>query len=580
MASARRKLGELLVANRSITKEQLREALELQRESLLPLGQILVRAGMVSEGLLLQSLAALLGVPAWRLDRDRPSHEALDKLCPEVCRQYQVLPIEVRGDLLILGMKNPADIESIEMVRNLTGMRVEPVLVSDRRLEEALAELGGIRAFGERMDGLVAMALSSVDKDQVTRGAAQRSSLAEAETRPVVGLVNQILTDAVRMRASDVHIEPRFEKVEIRFRVDGELVTIRDFPKSLLPMVVARIKIMAELDIVEYRMPQDGRIGVAIDGRVIDLRVSVLPNIHGPRVVLRVLDKTASLRSLEQLGFDGPDLALIRALIAKPYGMMLVTGPTGSGKTTTLYAALGELRARTRNIMTCEDPVEYDIEGINQSQVNEKVGLTFAAQLRAILRQDPDVVLVGEIRDGETIQTALRAALTGHLVLSTLHCNDAVSAVPRLLDMGADPFLVSTTLIGVTAQRLVRALCPHCRRQTAPSPEESALLEPYLAGNERPIICEPAGCARCNRLGYRGRLVLQEVLPVGREVSKAIANRRSAAAIRAMASEMGCRTMADDAIARILAGQTTFAEARRQVFFEDLPRVKPGARAA
>lgn len=579
MPHAKKKLGEVLVASRLITQDQLDRALELQRHSPLPLGQILVRAGMVQEELLLQSLAANLGVTAWHLDQNPPTGEALGKLGAAMCRQYQILPIQVRGDLMILGMRNPLDAETIEMVRNVTQLRVEPVLVSDLKLEALLDDLISDRIQNQRMDGLVAMAMSSVEGERAVLGATERSAPTEEDTRPVVGLVNQVLTDAIHMRASDIHIEPRFGKVDIRFRLDGELVTVRDFPRTLLPMVVARIKIMAELDIVEYRMPQDGRIGFMIDGRMVDLRVSVLPNIHGPRVVLRVLDRAISLRALADLGVGAANLALFRTLIQKPYGMMLVTGPTGSGKTTTLYAALAELRAQTRNIMTCEDPVEYDLDGINQSQVNEKVGLTFAAQLRAILRQDPDVVLVGEVRDEETVATAIRAALTGHLVLSTLHCNDAVAAVPRLLDMGADPFLVSTSLIGVTAQRLVRSLCPECRRQVAPTSEEAALLEPYLRPGERPVLCEAVGCERCRHIGYRGRIMIQEVLPIHREIGRAIADRASVGAIRQMASRQGFRTMAEDAVERILTGQTTLAEARRQVFFED-ESAGPGVRHA
>ncbi|HCE01337.1 MAG TPA: type II secretion system protein GspE, partial [Armatimonadetes bacterium] len=380
-------MGELLLAHRLITQEQLDQALALQRERPGSLGSILVSLGFITEDLLLQALAAQHGVSAWRLERDAPKAAAVAKVPEHICRTYQVLPVEVRGDLLVLAMRNPYDLDAIDAVRNVTGMRVEPVLAQEDRLANAIERTFSARAQAN-MDGYVERALEEF-KPQDER--ARKATLTEEDTRPVVGLVNQILIDAIRMGASDIHIEPRADRVDLRYRIDGELHPIRTIPQGLMPMLTTRLKILAELDIVESRLPQDGRISVEVDGREVDLRVSVLPNYHGQRIVLRILDKSVTLKKLDELGFSPQNLRLFRNLIHKPYGMILVTGPTGSGKTTTLYAALREVQKKTNNIMTCEDPVEYDIDGINQSQVFEKVGLTFAMQLRAILRQDPDV---------------------------------------------------------------------------------------------------------------------------------------------------------------------------------------------
>jgi type IV pilus assembly protein PilB len=394
------------------------------------------------------------------------------------------------------------------------------------------------------------------------------------DSRPIVNLVNNLLSEAIRAGASDVHIEPRSERVDVRYRIDGQMKKVSEIPQALLPMITTRLKIMAEIDIVEFRVPQDGRVTVQIDGRQVDLRVSVLPNYHGQRIVLRILDQSKSLKSLNEIGFRDRDLHLFRSLVRKPYGMFLVTGPTGSGKTTTLYAALAELREVTNNIMTCEDPIEYDIDGINQSQVNEKVGLTFASQLRATLRQDPDIILVGEIRDGETAQTAMRAAMTGHLVLTTLHCNDAASAIPRLLDMDIDPFLLSTSLIGVMSQRLLRVLCPHCKDEEIADGEDRALLEAYGFAAEPVGI--PKGCAMCSGTGYKGRAPVHEIMPVTPALARMIAEREPVESLRKAAGFVG---MQEEAIEMALAGLTSLAEAQRVVFFES-PESRPRLRVA
>ncbi|MBS1717338.1 MAG: Flp pilus assembly complex ATPase component TadA [Armatimonadetes bacterium] len=568
MSNVRRRLGDHLIALKLINQDQLSTALELQKDSPAPLGSILVSLGFLTEDLLLKALAAQMGVSPWTLGDNPPTPEAVSKVPGHLCRTYQVLPVAVRHDLLVLAMRNPADLDAIDLIRNFSGMRIEPVLVDADRLMKTIDETYRDQpGAAGNMDTLVASAIKEFNID-LNVNAKREKLTGEVDERPVVGLINQVLADAIRLGASDVHIEPRPDKVEVRYRVDGQLVPVRDFPIALHPMFSTRLKIMAELDIVEHRIPQDGRISAMVDNRLIDLRVSILPNQHGSRIVLRILDKSASIKSLDQLGFSQEQYDAFKSKVEKPYGLYLVTGPTGSGKTTTLYAALNQLRTTANNIMTCEDPIEYEMPGINQSQVNEKVGLTFALQLRAILRQDPDIILVGEIRDGETANIAIRAALTGHLVLSTLHCNDAPSAVPRLLDMGLDPFLLSTCLLGVSSQRLIRNLCTSCREPAAASDEDMKFLREYLNDNEIPMLYKSVGCAKCGYTGFKGRQAVHEVMPLSAPIANAIAERATLNEVREVAEQYGYKPMRDAAINLVLNGVTTLQEARRQVFFE------------
>jgi type IV pilus assembly protein PilB len=568
MLSSRQRLGELLVTHRLITAEQLARALEVQCERPQPLGQILVNLNYLTEERLLQACAVQKGVSAWHLQHDPPTKEALALIPSNICRAHALLPVRVRPDRLFLAMRDPSDIDAIDLVRNITKMRIEPVLASEERLVKMLDEMFGATGSAGNGDDLtsrlVSEAMSEIAGDA---GDAGEGGITEAEMRPVVGLVNELLAEAVRVKASDIHIEPRKDRVEIRYRLDGQLQRVHEIPVKLRAPLTARLKIMANLDIVEYRVPQDGRMTLTVDGRTVDLRVSVLPAYHGQRIVLRILDKSATLRTMTDLGFNAHNRSIFDEMIRKPYGLVLVTGPTGSGKTTTLYAAINQLKEISNNIMTCEDPVEYDIDGVNQSNVNEKIGLTFGAQLRAILRQDPDVVLVGEIRDQETAETAVRAALTGHLVLSTLHCNDAPSAIPRLIDMGMEPFLLSTALIGVTAQRLVRRLCDHCKEQYASSPEERAQFGTALVG-DIPMLWRAVGCPRCAGTGYAGRMAVHEIFPVAPDVQRAIASREPMDSLRRTASQYGYQAMQQDAMQRVLTGQTSLSEARRLVFFD------------
>jgi len=391
----------------------------------------------------------------------------------------------------------------------------------------------------------------------------------QAEARPVVAIVNKILSEAMRTRASDVHIEPYREHIDVRFRIDGQLHRAYKLPLQLLPGIVARVKIMGEMDIVEYRLPQDGHLTFPYENRNIDVRISCIPSHHGQRLVMRVLDTAMTLRSLSELGFNDRNLELFKDMINKPWGLVIVTGPTGSGKTTSLYAAVNQLKEHSRNIMTCEDPVEYEIAGISQSSVSDKLGLTMATLLRALMRQDPDIILVGEIRDRETAETAIRAALTGHLVLSTMHSNDAVSAIPRLLDMGIEPLLLSSALIGVTAQRLVRMLCPDCRDQSPTTPEENVIFR-AVYGEPVETSWRSVGCKNCAGTGFRGRTGVHEVLPLTPEIQRLIQVGVPPDELKNFSSVYGYRPMQEDACDRVIAGHTTLREVERNIYFDTM----------
>lgn len=560
----RRKIGEVLVSVGLITNAQLTQALDAQRTIPMPLGALLVHLGFVSEDIMLGVLAQEYGVEPWPLDQWPAAPDAIARVPADICRSHIVLPVAVHGDVLSLAMANPDDVEAIEMVRYATRMQVEPFLATRFRLQQAIERIHGTGKLAQTVDQLVESAVKEVD----VRVAASEI-IAEAESAPVINLVNQLFEEAIRAQASDIHIEPRKDRLEIRMRVDGQLRPLRDLPTSIQPMVAARIKIMAEMDVAEFRLPQDGRLVLFVDGREVDFRVSVIPSRHGQRVVLRILDRFIGLRRLDEVGFTPHNLAIFKELIQLPHGVLLVTGPTGSGKTTTLYGALSDLRNSSTNVMTCEDPIEYEIDGVNQTQINAKIGLTFARQLRAVLRQDPDVLLVGEIRDTETAETAVRAALTGHLVLSTLHSNDALSTIPRLLDMGIEPFLLGTSLIGVVSQRLLRKICPACKETRVLTEWETALWE--RMGRTAPLMVPKAvGCPACFGGGYRGRTAVHEILPVFGHVGELIANKGSQDSIKDEAVKWGYEPIQSHALTLIEEGITSLEEARRVIHLQYL----------
>jgi|CXWL01.1.fsa_nt_gi type IV pilus assembly protein PilB len=566
MARHRQVLGELLIAQRIITREQLEAALEIQRQNPAPLGKILVQCGYITQALVVKALSAQMGVGPWFLSEEPPTLEVIHLIPLEICKKHDFIPVQLTGNLLTLAMKNPLDIQAIDLARNWTKFRIETVFVDNDDFDNLIAKLDSTENKFEGMDGLVSQAI----RDFGSKGSQVRakSMLTEEDVRPVIGVVNQILSEAVRLGSSDVHLEPSSTKLGVRYRVDGQLRKVLDFPMEMLPMIAVRLKIMADLDVVEHRIPQDGRINASVDGRDIDLRVSVQPGYHGPRIVLRILDKAVSLRDLSELGFGESNQARFKSFIRKPHGLVLVTGPTGSGKTTTLYAALKAMRNDAKNIMTCEDPVEYEIEGISQASTHDKVGLDFANLLRSCLRQDPDMILVGEIRDKETVQTAVRAAMTGHLVLSTLHCNDAPNAIPRLIDLGIDPYMLSTCLAGVTAQRLVRRLCPDCRVPSS-NPKVSQFVSEAL-GIDGAVLFEEKGCGRCSKTGFRGRVGVHEAMPINDEIGNAIANQVPLVEVVRAAKATGFEPMIVDALRKVVLGETSISEVQRVIGIEDV----------
>jgi type IV pilus assembly protein PilB len=574
-----KRIGDVLLELGFITLEQRAEAIERQRENGEPLGQVLVDLGYIEERIMLMVLAAQKDVVPCNLEGREFTPEILSMLEPDFCRRNQCLPVELTHGKLMVAMRNPLDIELIDAMEIRTGYKIEPALPSLRRLEAAIdgAYARDRRNDRAKVDELVQDALGLVSHNRAGEAAgSQNLENLEEETRPVIGIVNKILADGIRMKASDIHIEPTQNALVVRYRIDGRLLKSNEIPAKLIPMVTARIKIMAELDPLEWRIPQDGRMSVDINGTEIDVRLSILPSMFGSRIVMRLLDRNVGLKRLEELGFSEANLRIFRTLIRRPYGLFLVTGPTGSGKTTSLYAALNEVKDEESNIITCEDPVEYNIDGISQSQVNPKIGLTFAAQLRSILRQDPDIILVGEIRDQETAETAIRAAMTGHMVFSTLHCNDAPGAIPRLLDMGVDPFLLSTSLIGVMGQRLLRVLCQECRTADPATEEELRMLQGF-GDNRVEKIWHATGCPSCHEAGYRGRMAVHEIMPVTHEVAAMLASRAPIEEITNIARLYGYRTMQQDAYDRVLAGRTTLKEAQRLIAFDDIPRMDQAA---
>ncbi|MEA4881819.1 MAG: ATPase, T2SS/T4P/T4SS family, partial [Synergistaceae bacterium] len=517
------KLGDTLVAIGAITPEQLDEALEEQKNTGHRLGEILLKKEFTSEGKIIDALSSQLGLQVFSLSRYRPMPEALRMIPESVARRLHAIPLSLEDDnTLLVAMSDPMDILAQDEIRMLTGMDIKVGIVAPSEVERNLERLYTIQ------DSMDDASLEFVDGVTAEMDLSQAMGEANPDDAPVIQLVNNVIEQAVREGASDVHLEPFEKNTRVRYRIDGQLFNAFDFPKHLHPAVSSRMKIMSGMDISEKRRPQDGRILIKVLGRRVDLRVSSLPTIYGEKMVIRILDQGNAKVGLSKLGLDSDDKVLVDKVIAAPYGIVLVTGPTGSGKSTTLYSILEQINRPEVNVVTVEDPVEYTMHGIGQVQVNERAGLTFNASLRSILRQDPDKIMVGEIRDGETAQLAIRAALTGHLVLSTLHTNDAPSAAIRLVDMGIQPFLVASSLLTVIAQRLVRNLCSSCKIEyTLPDPLCSTLNVP--SGS---TAFKPEGCNECRGTGYRGRSAIFEILEVTDPIRELIVNGASSAVVR------------------------------------------------
>lgn len=555
---ARKRFGELLVEAGLLTPERLEQALAEQRASGLRLGDLLLRKGWITDEQFCAVLEQQMAIPRVRLYRYAVADDVLALVPEEYARQRGVLPLERKNGALVVAMADPTDNFTIDELRLRTGMPVQPVIALRDELERAI---GHFYAVKDSVHRATAEALEAQPEVPV-----EPSAGSDGDSSAVARLVQEALTFAVRQMASDLHFEPVEEGLRVRVRIDGILHTQRTLPHAMRGPVTARLKLIAGLNVAERRLPQDGRIRLRLENRDVDFRVSTLPVTEGEKTVVRVLDPQAGVRSLHGLDLSPENLAELQRVIASPYGLVLVTGPTGSGKSSTLYAALAEASSDAVNVVTLEDPVEYRIPGINQTQINPAVGLTFAQGLRAVLRQDPDIVMVGEIRDPETAEMAVRAAITGHLVFSTLHTNTAVSAVTRLMDMGVDRYLIAPALRAVMAQRLVRRVCPRCSELTPPDALEAEQLA--AAGLKVEALRQPRGCSYCFHTGFKGRLAIQEVLPITEEMRHLIIRGEPESAIQAVARKQGRRSLFEDGLRKVAAGLTTLGEVYRQSFQE------------
>ncbi len=560
MEVKRKLLGDILVENGMISQEQLKQALEDQKVNKEKLGKVLVRRGFITEDHLMEVLEFTLGIPRVQVSRMNIDPELIKLLPTNMISKHAILPLSVNHGRMTLIMADPLNYQAIDDVRILTGLDVVPVMASEREMESAIQQYTALQV-DSKMEKLLGE-LNQYNYGVVVETDALSQDL--TDDAPVIRMVNSLLQQAVQGGASDIHIEPLEHDVRVRFRIDGELWEVLALPKKSFPAIVSRIKIMGSLDISEKRIPQDGRTRMRIDGREIDFRISTLPSIHGEKLVLRILDRTSAIMSLDKLGFSPVNEDRIRSLITRPYGMIIVTGPTGSGKTTSLYSVLTELNHPSRNIITLEDPVEYSLIGITQVQINNKAGLTFPAGLRSILRQDPDIIMVGEMRDGETAGLGVRAALTGHLFFSTLHTNSSAGTVARMVNMGIENYLLSSSLVGVVSQRLIRRLCKNCREpyeldeQTA----NQLNMNDYIGKK----FWGPVGCNMCRQSGYSGRMALHEVLVVGAEMRKAITNKiQSEDELEEIAIKEGMITMRQDGINKALEGMTSLQEVMKGV---------------
>ena len=555
-----KKLGEILVEGGLLTPKQLEEALPFQKRSHLKLGQFLVREGIVSESQIVELISNQL-----RLEKYRPENYSIDmdltNLLPaDIAHKYQVAPLQKNGLLLSIAMVDPLDINALDAIELITNCEVEAIICSEQHLNNLLSSLyGTYSGIGGVLEDMEDMDDMEIDKD------VEVSSLqGMAEEAPVVRLVNSILSQGVREGASDIHISPEKESVQVRFRVDGRLHEVPAPPKSMFLPIISRLKILSNMDIAISRIPQDGRFTVKMKNKDINIRVSTIPSIYGENMVLRLLDTSSSMYSLEKLGMNERDRRSLEIMISKPHGMILSTGPTGSGKSTSLYSILRKINQPDINIITIEDPVEFRIEKIRQVQLNRKAGMTFASGLRSILRQDPDVIMVGEIRDSETATIAVQAALTGHRVLSTLHTNDPAGAITRFIDMGVEPFLVASVMIVSFAQRLVRKVCPSCKTTYRPTLE--ALKFWRLDQVKNANFQQGRGCFNCMHTGYRGRTGVYEVLIIDDMVQNLILKRKSAHEIAQAAKDAGTfTTLQENAAEKVIQGITSLEEAASAV---------------
>lgn len=544
----RKRLGDLLVEAGVISQSQLDEALaKKNREE--KLGDYLIRLQEITEQQLIEVLELQLGIPHIHLNQYAIEPELIQLVPKELAKRANLMPVRKERNKLLVAMADPMDYFAIEELRMTTGYQIETSIAAKDDIYRTITKYYDLQeSMDDALDDIIPTDLDT--ENQITD-----------EDSPIVRLVNQIIANGVAQRASDVHFDPQESELKIRYRVDGVLREERSLPKNMQNIIIARVKIMGNLNITENRIPQDGRIKSIVNFRPIDIRLSTLPTIYGEKIVMRILDLGRALNELDGLGFSYNNLALFKTMLDKPNGIILITGPTGSGKSSTLYAGLNHLNNEEVNIITVEDPVEYQLHGVNQIQVRDEVGLTFAAGLRSILRQDPDIIMVGEIRDMETAQIAIRSSLTGHLVLSTLHTNNAIDSISRLTDMGVEPYLLSSSLIGVMAQRLVRRICRDCSETREPHEHETKLFTQY--GLKITAIAFGKGCPSCNQTGYRGRIAIHEILPIDDTIKAYMMGRNSPTEIRSYARSQGFKTLLEDGLGKVVDGLTTMEEVLR-----------------
>lgn len=556
----RRPLGEILLEQELITKEQLSVAAKEQKETGEDLATILISRGQVSRKVIGNILEVQTGIPYVNLEEYEVQQSATMVVSEEFIRRHSILPIKQEDGLLYVAMTDPSNLETLDEIKLITKMQIIPLLTTKVEIQEAISK----HLMKERVDRVV----EDLKTDDITNVSVSEMEGMGAEDAPVIRLVDTIINNGIFSRASDIHLEPQEKNVRVRYRIDGLLNDVLSFPRAIHAAVISRIKIISEMNIAESHRPQDGHLVFKTANRAVDLRISCIEGVEGEKIVMRILDKNTALLGLKDLGMASRDLAVFQNLLRKPYGIVLVTGPTGCGKTTTLYAALQELNVSTKNIVTIEDPVEYRISNITQIQVNPKSGLTFATGLRTIVRQDPDIILVGEIRDQETAKIAVEAALTGHLIFSTLHTNDAASAITRLSEMGIEPFLIASSVIGVVAQRLMRIVCPECRQTYKPESEllSKINLQGMIQSDPEFVLSKGSGCKSCSTTGYRGRKGIFELMELSPKIKKLVLENAPSDAIKEQAISDGMHTMQEDGIRKIVDGTSTPEELLRIIY--------------
>ena len=561
------RLGEILMSAGMLTEKELEEGIALQKGSNKRLGTVLLENNFITENELIEALQMQLGIEFIDLTKEMIPTELAQVVPKNIAKQYNVVPVRVVRDELYLAMQDPLNFYAIEEVRKAVHKRVVPMVATSSAIERSIQLLYGNEGAAKAIEEMRREAAAKGDTTAAVEAAFAATRIGEdgANSAPTIRLVNSVIERAVNERASDIHIEPCEKDLKVRMRIDGVLHEILTIPKELQASVISRLKIMSGMDIAERRIPQDGRFNINVRDKVIDLRVSTLPTVYGEKIVLRLLDKSGGNVSTDAIGLAGGDLEKYRRLIRMKNGVLLIVGPTGSGKSSTMYAMINELNTPEVNLVTLEDPVEYNVDGVNQVQINEKTGMTFANGLRAILRQDPDVIAVGEIRDGETAEIAMRAAVTGHVVLSTIHTNDAPGTIERLMDIGVEPYLIGSALKGVVSQRLVRRICPSCRTQYEASPEE--LDDLGLPSYPKRMLYRGAGCPDCYNSGYKGRTAVFEILVVNREIRNLIASGVGRGELENVLAKPGSDfvTLQQNAVQLVLEGVTTVEEINRVI---------------